>query len=114
MKDSAPKMTRRRFVKLGLTGIAAAPAIGLYGLNTARAEDLPHVSEDDPAAVALGYKHDISQVDVEKFPKAADGKICSDCQFFTGEPGAEWGPCAIFPGKAVNAKGWCNGFVAKV
>jgi hypothetical protein len=32
---------------------------------------------------------------------------------YSGKPGDTYGPCAIFPGFDVHAKGWCSGFQAK-
>ena len=32
---------------------------------------------------------------------------------YQGKSGEAYGPCAIFPGFDVNAKGWCAGFQAK-
>ncbi|MDE1894043.1 MAG: high-potential iron-sulfur protein [Xanthomonadaceae bacterium] len=94
--------SRRRFLKIAAgTTVAAAFAGGLPGL--ARAADLPPLSESDPTAKALGY--------VENAGKTANaarkaGDDCSNCQFYSGGPTGR-GPCKLFPGKSVNAKGWC-------
>jgi hypothetical protein len=32
---------------------------------------------------------------------------------FEGKKGETWGPCKIFPGKAVNSHGWCSAFQPK-
>jgi hypothetical protein len=66
-----------------------------------------------PQAVALGYKHDASKVDKKKFANFKDGETCANCLHFTGKAGDPWGPCALFPGKQVNAKGWCSAWVKK-
>jgi hypothetical protein len=94
--------SRRRFLKLA-AGTAAA-AVVVSGLpRIARADDLPHLSEADPTAKALGYVEDASTT---KNPKHKAGDTCSSCQFYSG--GATgFGPCQLFPGKAVSAKGWC-------
>jgi hypothetical protein len=94
--------SRRRFLKLA-AGTAAA-AVMIAGLpRSARADDLPHVSEADPTAKALGYVEDATTT---KDPKHKAGDTCANCQFYSG--GATgFGPCQLFPGKAVSAKGWC-------
>jgi hypothetical protein len=77
------------------------------------AAGMPHVDEADPQAQALGYKNDASKVDKKKFANFKDGETCANCQHFSGKAGEQWGPCAIFPGKQVNAKGWCSAWQKK-
>jgi hypothetical protein len=100
--------SRRRFLKLAAGAAAAAAVVG--GLpRIARADDLPHVSEADPTAKALGYVEDATTT---KDPKHKAGDTCANCQFYSG--GATgFGPCQLFPGKAVSAKGWCISHTAK-
>ena len=102
-------LSRRRF--LGLLGGVAGSAL-LIGLlpRTARAADLPHVAESDPTAKALDYVEDASK---SKNPKHKPGDVCANCQFFTGTGSSGYGPCQLFPGKSVNAKGWCVSHTAK-
>lgn len=108
--------SRRRFMTIAAGAAATVPLASLMSALPARAGDLPQLSEDDAQAKALGYKHDASAVDVTKFPKrsgdAGSTQFCHNCQLYQGGD-AEWGPCSIFPGKAVAAKGWCNAWVAK-
>jgi hypothetical protein len=93
---------RRRFLKAAAGGVAAATILGtLPGL--AQAQDLPHLSPSDPTASALKYTEDASKAGGKKDPKDA----CFNCNFYQGKAGAAWGPCQLFPGKAVAAKGWC-------
>lgn len=100
--------SRRRFLKLAV-GTAAAAAL-VSGLpRVARADDLPHVSEADPTGKALGYVEDATAT---KDPKHKPGDTCANCQFYTGAA-TGYGPCQLFPGKAVNAKGWCISHTAK-
>ena len=40
------------------------------------------------------------------------GQDCSNCNFYQGAA-TGFGPCQLFPGKAVNAKGWCAGYAKK-
>jgi hypothetical protein len=100
--------SRRRFLKAAAGTAAAAVMIG--GLpRFARAADLPHVSESDPTAKALGYVEDASKTTDAK-RKAGD--TCANCQFYTGGP-TGFGPCQLFPGKSVSAKGWCVSHAVK-
>lgn len=94
--------SRRRFLKIAAGTTVAAALVG--GLpRFARAADLPPVSESDPTAKALGYVEDASKT-TNASRKASDD--CTNCQFYTGGATGR-GPCQLFPGKSVNAKGWC-------
>jgi hypothetical protein len=57
------------------------------GLSRAALADTPALAESDPTAQALGYKSDA-----------------------TGDAS---GPCPIYAGKAVSAKGWCSSYAKK-
>jgi hypothetical protein len=119
---------RRTFLKI--IPIVAASALGARaGLSFAQAKkdekkadgkkgdakggELPHLAENDPQAQALGYKHDAKQVDRKKFANYQPGQLCSNCQQFQAKGKEQWAPCAIFPGKSVNANGWCSAWVKK-
>ena len=104
-------LSRRSFVKKSVVSVGALTAAGLLGPGAAQAEDLPHVDENDSTAKALKYAHDAGQVDAAT--RGGDDRICGNCQFYTGEAGSEWGPCTLFPGKAVNANGWCSAWAKK-
>ena len=94
---------RRRFLK-AFAGTAAVAAVAGSGLSrVARAADPPHVSESDPTAKALGYVEDANKTTDSK---RRAGDDCANCQFYSGGQ-TGFGPCQIFPGKAVSAKGWC-------
>lgn len=114
--NQANQFSRRRFLKLSALGVAAVPLGNLLFHSSARAE-APKVDEKDPMAQQLGYVPDATKADTQKFPKraGADGakQFCKNCQLYTGAADAEWGPCAIFPGKVVSANGWCNSWVPK-
>jgi hypothetical protein len=117
MSDQQFDNKRRRFIKIGTLSLAAVPLGNwLLGKQTLAANP-NQLEESDPAAQALGYVHDATKADVAKFPKRAgpDGatQFCKTCQLYTGQAGSEWGPCSIFPGKVVNANGWCNAWVQK-
>ncbi len=110
------RISRRQFIGTALAAAAVAPLAGRSLLGVAHAGELPKVSEDDPTAIALGYKHDASSVDTTKFPKRAGEagakQLCSNCSLYVADEGAEWGKCSIFPGKLVKGAGWCNAWVA--
>lgn len=103
------KTARRTFLRHSFA-VAAALPLGAIPL-VARTDD-SRVNEDDPAAVALGYKHDAVTVDATAYPRYAAGQLCENCALY--QPGTEgWGACGVFPGKQVNAKGWCNAYAPK-
>lgn len=97
---------RRRFLTALTTSFIALPFISLLSQRWAHTQELPKLEESDPTAQALSYVHDASQSE-----KAPAGQLCSNCQHYTGAEGEEWGPCALFPGKAVSANGWCAGWL---
>lgn len=100
--------TRRRFLKLA--GGAAAAAVLLGSLPRRAWAALPHLSAATNAtAKALHYVED----DTKAPPPHKAGQDCAACMHFQGKAGQAYGPCAIFPGFDVNAKGWCTGFQAK-
>jgi High potential iron-sulfur protein len=97
---------RRTVLKSALAGLAALPAVGF-------AAEQPKLDEKDPLAVAMGYVHDVKKVDVNKTPQLKKGAHCANCMQIQGKDGEEWRGCNIFPGKLVNANGWCKVWVAK-
>jgi hypothetical protein len=108
MADQKIDKGRRKAVGLMLGGLAAVPLANLVGSAVAQAADLPHLSEDDPAAQGLQYRHDASAAPrTDKAGTPAAEQLCSNCSFIQGDSG-EWRGCQLFPGKAVNANGWCN------
>lgn len=108
MSHEESNESRRRFLKIAAGTAAAAAVVGALP-RLARAADLPHVSPSDPTAKALGYVEDASTT---KDPKHKAGDSCANCQFYSG--GATgFGPCQLFPGKAVSAKGWCVSHATK-
>ena len=81
--------------------------------GTANVASGPLLDEKDPQAVALGYVAVASKADKVKFPKYADGQVCSNCSLYLGGA-AEQGGCPLFPGKQVLSKAWCSAWVKKV
>lgn len=120
--------TRRRLLQAAGGGALVLPLIGIGGCSSSEppapaatpaptaagsAGDLPRLEESNSLAQALGYRHDGAQVDTRKFPRYAAGMACRNCIQFKGAPGDAWGACGIFPGKLVNAAGWCNTYLRK-
>lgn len=95
--------TRRRFLKLAVTGVAALPLAGAV-LPAARAGggELPRLDEGDPQARGLQYVHDANQS-----ATAEEGQYCHNCSYFSnGQDG--WGRCTIFSRAMVSSRGWCT------
>jgi hypothetical protein len=65
------------------------------------------VEEADDNAVALGYKHDSSKVDGQKYPAHQAGQHCANCQFWQGAATDAWAGCSMFGRKQIAAAGWC-------
>ena len=111
-------MLNRR-ASLGSTLGYATTAVAGYALiaSTAHADDLPVLSDDDPIAVALGYKADATQVDISRYPKKAGEQgakqICANCTLYTARDD-NWGLCAAVPGKLVAGPGWCQAWAGNV
>ena len=98
------KIERRQFLKL--SAVAAAGCVVRPGAE-AKAQDMPHLTEDDPVASSMRYVHDASTVDAASRANPAADQRCSNCALIQGADGEQWRPCQIFPGKLVNADGWC-------
>ena len=104
---SDKNLSRRRF----LQQVAVAVPAGAMLLDKhVQAADMPKLDPEDMAAKALLYVEDAADVDTSN-PMAArfePGQNCANCVQIQGEDGAEWRPCAIFPGKVVASAGWCS------
>jgi len=104
------KIARRKFLQL--SAVAAAGCFVQPG-REARADDLPHLTVDDPMAKAMKYTHDASTVDAASRNNPAPDQTCANCALIQGVDGDEWRPCQIFAGKSVAAKGWCSVWAPK-
>ena len=105
--NTLSRTNRRRFIKLTVAGLAAAPVGSALLSGTAAAVET--VTEANPQAAALGYK-----IDATKAPKRTDPKaFCSNCNLYSGKADAPNGPCALFTGNLVSAKGWCTAWLKK-
>ena len=68
------------------------------------------VNENDPQAIALGYRNDGTRVNVNKYPTYAASQRCGTCALFLGKAGDSSGRCPLFAGKQVSAFGWCAAY----
>ncbi|MGQ8366880.1 high-potential iron-sulfur protein [Glaciecola sp. 1036] len=93
------KLDRRNFLKLSGSTLIGVTLGGI----ALRANAQEKLSLDNAQAVALKYTH----------KSEVEGKTCGNCKYIQGEAGAEWRPCGIFPGKLVNANGWCQAWMAQ-
>lgn len=103
------RLSRRSFFTTSACIVAAVSCPDL-----AQAQDTQIVTESDPAAAALGFHSDASTVDKKKFPQYETGQACHACAFFQGKAGAVDGPCSMYGGRRVPAKGWCSAFFKRV
>lgn len=104
------KIARRQFIQL--SAVAAAGCMLRPG-QEANAQDMPKIDESDPIAQSLKYVHDSSAVDPAQRANPAAEQNCSNCALVQGADGDAWRPCQIFPGKLVNANGWCSVWAPK-
>lgn len=104
---------RRAILKQATFTLVSLAALTRAIHSHAQAKALPQLAESDAQAAALGYKHDAKKADAKKFANWKPGQDCDDCSQWEGKKNDAWAPCKIFPGKAVNAKGWCAAFQPK-
>lgn len=104
------KIARRKFIQL-----SAVAAAGCFArpAREAHADEMPKLSEDDAMAAAMRYTHDAGTVDPATRANPAAEQTCANCALIQGNDGDEWRPCQIFPGKLVNADGWCSVWAPK-
>jgi hypothetical protein len=111
--------SRRDFLK-GIFLSTAGALLLKSRLGFAAPADLPAgqkaLSESDPSAMRLGYKHNAKDIDFAKFPKrkdpAAKDQLCKSCMFYT-PANSHWGKCNLFPAGLVSNEGWCMSWVKK-
>ena len=108
--NNPSKSSRRKFLNRLAVASAGLPIAALLGkTQIVLADDAPQMSEDDPMAKALKYKHDATAIAEHSNASA----LCDNCMHYSGAADSEWGPCALFQGKLVNAKGWCTAWAPK-
>jgi len=116
------KRERRDFLRIGSLAIASFTLAARTGDASSQQDKKkqekkagapPRLDEKDPQAQALGYVHDAAKADKKKFANWKADQTCANCAQYQAKPTDAWGPCAIFPGKQVAAKGWCAAWVKK-
>jgi len=120
ISNSHADCSRREFIKISAMSFITTSLAAHLLLGTAQAArkpspgGIPALDEDDEQAKALHYFEDANGAN--KMGRKPD-QVCQVCQLYSGKPGAEWGPCAIFSYRAdtktnarlvVNANGWCQ------
>jgi High potential iron-sulfur protein len=106
------RWSRRRFVA-SVGGAVGAFTLGGAASPVVRAASLPHVEASDPTARALHYTEDASKINAAQDPTHRAGTRCATCKLYQGTANAAYGPCQLFPGKAVSSNGWCMGYQQK-
>jgi len=111
-------MSRREALKnlalgAGTLLVAGTAAAAEAAKPAASYAALPHVTAADSVAVALSYHENAKTVEAAKFPNYKPDQRCGNCLQLTGNDGDAWRPCNLFPGKLVNAEGWCKVYVKK-
>lgn len=102
-------MTRRHFVGAAAVAVPVAAVFASRDAAAQAAASMPKLDVNDPVAKALMYVHDAKQA---KGPNYKAGQTCANCVQIQGTTG-EWRGCTAFPGKLVNANGWCSAWAAK-
>jgi hypothetical protein len=70
------------------------------------------LEENEPQAIALGYKEDSRTVDSKRFPKHNPSQTCTNCTIWRGK-GGDAGQCHLFSNRLLSGKGWCSQWVTK-
>ena len=86
---------------------------GWLGAASASAQ-AAKVDPKEPQAAALNYVDDAAEAAARKLPKYAPGQVCANCTLYQAKAAADpTGPCAVFGGRQVAARGWCSAWVKK-
>lgn len=96
---------RREFLGQALIGALGVPLLAEPALALAA-----KLNPADPAAVAVGYVEKASATDAKRFPAYKPGQNCANCTLIMSQY-SPYRPCKLFPGKLVNANGWCSAWV---
>src|SRR5579864_1024687 len=100
----AVKFSRRHCIlQIASLVVACAPQAGVFAETGA-------VSERDLTARWLSYRDDATSVDEARHPKYVKGRVCANCRHYKGLASDQSGPCTIFLGERVMAKGWCSAY----
>jgi len=104
--------TRRHFLRKFTVTLGAPLALSprIFGQDQPKEEIL---KEDDPTAVALGYKEDTTKVDKAKYPQHKNEQVCEGCLLAPVAKEGDHIACTAFQNKLVAKKGWCAAYVKK-
>lgn len=106
------RISRRKLFTMAAIGAAAGLSAPLVRWGVPTVEAAEKLDPENPQARALGYHHDTSEVDGEKWPRHEPSQVCANCNLAQDvDNDSEWIGCQIFPGKQVNRNGWCNTWV---
>jgi hypothetical protein len=94
---------RRRLLQKLALGLPLIPLAASQLHIASAADDAALLSPDAKGAKAVNYVEDAT-----KAQGAIPGSTCANCALYQGHSGAPTGPCQIFPGKQVEAAGWCS------
>lgn len=98
-----PSCTRRVFSIIAVTPGALTPLMARAALKK--------VEENEPKAVAIGYRHDTAKVDRARYPKHQPSQNCANCLAYVPEkPADEWGECDLMSDRLVHRNGWCSSY----
>ena len=105
---------RRTALIRGALGLATFVTVAMpWARARSQAGDPPEeakLSENDPLAQQLMYVHEATRTRADA---RGENEFCHNCRYFRCESDCSWGPCDLFPGKVVNAQGWCNVWALK-
>jgi len=100
------KISRRAVVRAAL--VAGVLISTVDQLAAAVGPDISPLDPKDPAAKALGFANDTTNVDAGANPTHISTQKCGTCVQFQGKPGDAAGGCNIFAGHSVPQGGWCK------
>ena len=107
LKEDSMKFSRRRFIAVS-TVLASALAVG----RRATADAGAGVQETDANAQALGYRR-MPAASIMRSTRNSTRATPVRMPVLPGQGRRHDGACAIFGGKQVNAKGWCNSYTKR-
>jgi hypothetical protein len=99
------KLTRRALLKAGLI----VPPVAMAGCASLPGSQSPAVKADDPVARAVAYYPNSADVPADN-PLATNhdpAQTCSNCLHRRESVGNDKLLCPTFPGRVVDATGWC-------
>lgn len=97
-----PDLSRRHFTKSLSVGAAIVPLASLTTSIAVKADEIPMVDPQSPAARGLQFMTESDR----------DQMQCSGCNYYSSESD-ELGRCMIFKGDLVPVSGWCAAFQPK-